>query len=316
MSAEIVVRAEEVNGVPYEGAPAFQCEDCLFVSMLDKPRCPSCGTCNSLREFDRAMVAIPGMEAASGRDVGGEVLSGGSGTGGGQVYRITDLLASIEVGKVPTGEPSLDHVLGEGMQVPSVILIGGDPGVGKSTLLTQIFGNAAMSRSALYACGEESKESVGIRCKRLGVVNEQSSSNMLFLQGTDFDLFMETLDRERPKLIVLDSLQKFATDKIDNKRAGSPPQMVYVSEHFHTWCHLNNAVGWLVCHVTKGGDFQGPNTVDHAVDVNLMLSKADDGTVVATTSKNRFGSAENVGFFMHKPNGLKSHDTGRHAYEK
>lgn len=336
MSEEIIVEAISVteSPVPSDGAvtnpqtpqakaveeTVWQCYDCQSVFSKHKPRCSACYSFNTLCEVKRSSVRLRPVpiipvgvsvetEEISGYQTSPLMISSVQSTAlvQGKAVRLADLDDS-EFGEISTGESSVDYVLGGGMFSPSVILIGGDPGVGKSRLLTRIFAKVGEQYPCLYGGGEESQKSIAVRAKRLGAVNDRNKENLHIIQGTDLDEFLVEAKRLGVKLAILDSLQTFHDKEFPDHKPGSIRQLTSISEKFHKFCHANDIIGWLVCHVTKGGDFHGPNTVDHAVDANIMLTKLDNGQVGCTSTKNRNGSTEVAGLLEHRIDGLRSVD--------
>lgn len=307
---------ETPNAKAFETEWVFKCIKCHSVFSLQSVRCQSCYTYNSLIETDKSTVRMRPIPVVP---VGAEMLHEGGYSGlslsnptgsphqliQGKAVKLSSLDSS-ENGEISTGEEQMDYVLGGGLVSPTVILIGGDPGVGKSRILTQIYGHVGMDYPVLYGGGEESQKSIAVRAKKLGALTSQNENNLHIIQGTDLDAFLEEAKRLSVKMAILDSLQTFHDKEFSQHKPGSQKQLKSIAEKFHKFCHANDIIGWLVCHVNKDGDFNGPNTVDHAVDTNIMLSKLDNGQVSATSSKNRNGDTEVAGLFEHRENGLKS----------
>lgn len=334
---EIIIKAESVDGkAPEVEELVFVCEDCDRVSYTFKCRCPSCGEYNSLREKTKASVVMKPFRAGvpnwENRLVTSHnpnemlMMPGESmdpraaqvtprmveGVKQGALTKLSQI-SPEEMGRLLTGEEELDFVLGGGMQPPSVIMIGGDPGVGKSTILTQVYGKVGELMPAVYGCGEESQNSVALRTHRLGIINERNRENCQLLQGTDYEAFEAGIKFINAKFAVLDSLQTFRCSKDENGlpmpdhvKVGSERMTRAIADRYHKFCHNNNVVGWIVCHVTKSGDFAGPQVVMHAIDTNIMLTHTEDSRVAATSDKNRNGPTDVAGFFRMTEKGLKS----------
>ncbi len=324
---EIVVEAESVDGVPVKKVEIIHvCSDCDSISDHFRCRCPKCGGYNTLEEHDKSMVVMSPLRYAvpvwTAPDVGRmgvpgapvtsawQAASGNIAPQNSKLLSLGELEAMGDTGRVLTGESSLDFMLGGGMVLPSVIMIGGDPGVGKSTLLTQVFGAVGHQYKCYYAAGEEAPLSISTRIKRVAAIDDRNRENCKLRRGGSFLQVMRDLNEHKPKLVIFDSLQAHLHERVDGTgerhKRGSAAQIVPMAKELHDWAHANEAIVWIVCHVTKGGDFAGPNTVDHDVDAHVMLVKMDDGRIAAMSEKNRFGSTDVVGMFEMRENGLKS----------
>lgn len=316
---EIIVQAESVDGAAVKPVEMIHvCDACDSISDHFRCRCPKCGAYNSLVERDKSTVpmkpirfAVPLWNSPDAHNV--QQPTGGPSFGmapGGALLTLGQLEQTVGNGRTTTGEESLDFLLGGGMVMPSVILIGGEPGVGKSTLLTQVFATFGMHSRAYYSAGEEAPEAIASRTKRVAMFDDRNRENCKLRRGSSFMQVMRDLNEWKPKLVIFDSLQAHLHEKVDPTgerfKRGTAAQMVPMAKELHTWAHSNGAVVYLVCHVTKDGEFAGPKTVDHDVDANMMLTKLDDGKVAATSEKNRFGATDVVGLFDMRENGLKS----------
>lgn len=315
---EVVVQAESVDGVAVKPVEFVHvCDACDSLSDHFRCRCPKCGAYNSLVERDKSTVPMKPLRFAvptwTAHDGGGQAPTGSPMFGmapGGALLTLGELEKTVGNGRLTTGEESLDFVLGGGLVCPSVILIGGEPGVGKSTLLTQVFATFGLHSKTYYSAGEEAPEAIAMRSKRVATFTEKNRDNCKLRRGSSFMQVMRDLNEWKPKLVIFDSLQAHLHEKVDptgeRHKRGSAAQMIPMAKELHTWAHTNGAVVFLVCHVTKDGEFAGPKTVDHDVDANMMLTRLDDGKVAATSEKNRFGATDVVGLFEMRENGLKS----------
>lgn len=312
MGSEIVVKAESVNGEKLIAETCYVCAECECMSFKDRARCPACGCFNTMRETVRDAVRIRPMyqappdfrdltPAAPGQERIGQFQTAGHGES--ELVSIAQVDATeIRLG---SGQEALDFVLGGGIYLPSVILIGGDPGSGKSTLLTQIVANVAKTEVAYYGCGEESVKAVAVRAKRLGARPE----NFKARQGVSLRNFLNdvrALKAHGLKVAVLDSLQTFVDETVEGGRPGSTSMVIPIAEKVHKIAHELEIAIFIVCHVNKAGDFAGPNTVDHQVDCNLMLTKSEDEQRILTSDKNRNGATSVAGIFAMKGDGLYS----------
>jgi DNA repair protein RadA/Sms len=320
---EILVEAESVDGVPQKKIEFIHvCDECESISDHFRCRCPKCGAYNTLVARDKSTVpmkpvrvAVPVWNSPDADRMPAQPVVGGAPGAfgmapGGSLMTLGQLENMTGNGRMSTGEPSLDFVLGGGMVAPSVILIGGEPGVGKSTILTQIFGHVGLTHRAYYSAGEEAPEAIAMRVKRVANITDANRANCQMRRGSSFMQVMRDLNEHKPKLVIFDSLQAHLHERVDptgeRQKRGSAAQMTPMAKELHTWAHTHGAVVWLVCHVTKDGDFAGPKTVDHDVDANLMLIKMDNGQIAAASEKNRFGDTNVVGLFTMEENGLKS----------
>ena len=198
--------------------------------------------------------------------------------------------------RVSTGLGEFDRVLGGGIVPGSLILVSGDPGIGKSTLLTQLSLNV---KSALYIAGEESAQQIKIRVDRIN-----SKSDLAVLNETDVDAIIEAVQREKPGLVIIDSIQTLETTDL-NSIAGSVGQ---VRESAHRLQMIAKALHipiFLVGHVTKEGTVAGPRTLEHVVDVVLSLEGEPSSNFrILRSTKNRFGPTDEVGIFEMEETGM------------
>ncbi|HEY6865707.1 MAG TPA: DNA repair protein RadA, partial [Candidatus Eisenbacteria bacterium] len=214
-------------------------------------------------------------------------------------------LAHVEVGesvRVPTGLGELDRVLGGGMMPGSIVLVGGDPGIGKSTLLLQLAGAlAGAGRKVLYVSGEESEEQVRLRAARLGPVPDP----LLILTETDLELVLEAAAGVQPEVIVVDSIQTLSRADLE----GGPGTVTQVRECALALLHYakgSRTAVFLVGHVTKEGAVAGPRVLEHMVDAVLYLEgERYQHYRVLRAAKNRFGSTNELGVYEMLDHGLR-----------
>ncbi len=205
------------------------------------------------------------------------------------------------VDRQPTGWPEIDRVLGGGIVEGSVVLLGGEPGVGKSTLLLQVAGAVAgAGRSVMVASAEESADQVALRAMRLGIVDDAIS----LVSDDDVDAIVALAEAERPTLLVIDSVQTVGVGEISS----APGGVAQVRESAGRLVRLAKTTGIavvLVGHVTKDGGLAGPKLLEHMVDVVLYLEgDPDHGFRVLRSIKNRFGAAQVSGMFDMRSEGL------------
>ncbi len=207
----------------------------------------------------------------------------------------------------PTGIDELDRVLGGGLVAGMVILLAGEPGIGKSTLLLQLAAQYPRQsaknqrQSVFYVCGEESPYQIKIRAERLGL----NTDNVFLLPATDIDEVIETLNGgEKPSLVVIDSIQTMATADLSGT-AGSVGQVRESAARLIDWAKHNNVPLIMVGHVTKEGSIAGPKVLEHAVDTVVYFEGDRYGSLrLLRATKNRFGKTGEVGVFRMGGKGL------------
>ena len=212
-------------------------------------------------------------------------------------------IISIDPGegaRLSTGMPEVDRVLGGGLMRGSATLIGGEPGIGKSTLLLQLCAKAQTKGRLLYISGEESPAQIRMRADRLGALRE----GLEVFCSSDLGMVRATLDALKPVVAVIDSIQTLRADE-----AGSVPgtanQIKYCAQELSAWAKAHDAALLLVAHVTKEGVIAGPKAAEHLVDAVLGFEQGEGDMRVLRASKNRFGSAEEVGLFRMGEAGLE-----------
>ena len=213
-------------------------------------------------------------------------------------------LSSVEIAETPrrsTGLPELDRVLGGGLVSGSLVLVGGDPGIGKSTLVLQVaVALAATGRKVLYVAGEESEEQVRMRAERLG----GAPAGLLILCETDLESVLEAAAQARPDVLVADSIQTLARAELDGG-AGSVTQVRECGLALLQFAKGTRTVVILIGHVTKEGAVAGPRVLEHMVDAVLYLEgeRYHDARILRA-AKNRFGSTQELGVFEMTEQGL------------
>ena len=199
--------------------------------------------------------------------------------------------------RLATGLSEFDRTLGGGVVPGSVVLIGGDPGIGKSTLILQVLDRLARHSSrALYLSGEESAQQIKLRAERLSV----HSDNLYVITGTCIEDFFEKIDSLAPDLVAVDSIQTFYTNAISSA-PGSVGQVREVASRLMAYAKQTNTPVFLIGHVTKEGAIAGPKTLEHMVDTVLYF-EGDRGHVfrILRSVKNRYGSTNEIGVFEMK----------------
>jgi len=265
----------------------FQCEQCGAHLNKWAGQCPDCQAWNSV------------VEAAPSRSPAGR-LGGYSGSAENKVRNLVDVGKS-STGRVETGISELDRVLGGGIVPGSVLLIGGDPGIGKSTLLLQMIAALAARVPSLYVTGEESLEQVGMRAHRLNLRLE----DIRCLTETDVDLVITRAEEERPQLMVVDSIQTIFSQELSSA-PGSVAQVRESAAQLVRWAKERHCCVVLVGHVTKEGSLAGPRILEHMVDAVLYFEGDDSSRYrVIRAVKNRFGAVNEIGMFAMTATGLK-----------
>ena len=277
---------------------AFFCSECGYESAKWTGQCPSCHAWNTMVEASVRMQAGSVASAVSRGGAGavrGTCLAAGS--------RPVPLSAVQDEGETrwTTGYGELDRVLGGGIVKGSMLLVGGDPGIGKSTLLLQVTRNlAADGRNVLYISGEESLHQIKLRAARIGNVPD----NLRFLCETDLDTITEILLEEKPELCVIDSIQTMYNASVA-AAAGSISQ---VRETTGVLLRLAKETGitfFIIGHVTKEGTVAGPRVLEHMVDTVLYFEGDRYASYrIIRGVKNRFGSTNEIGVFEMRREGL------------
>ncbi|HZN89398.1 MAG TPA: DNA repair protein RadA [Thermoleophilaceae bacterium] len=274
-------------------ATVFACTSCGHESPKWHGRCPGCGEWNTLVEETRS---------AQGAGRGGAGSAGGARRTGRALTPVR--LREVEAPRVErmhTGIGELDRVLGGGLVPGSLVLIGGSPGIGKSTLTSGALGNlAAAGRRVLYVSGEESASQVKLRAARLG----PGALDVPIVAETDLDTVLATIEGERPEAVVVDSVQVL----YDPALSGSPGSVGQVREVAGRLMRLAKERGVaviLVGHVTKEGSIAGPRVLEHLVDCVLSFEgERERAYRTLRALKNRFGSTNEVGVFEMRQGGL------------
>lgn len=262
----------------------FFCAECGYECGKWMGKCPACGAWNTFAEAPQTRVS------SAARRVGG----------GNKAEPIT-AIAAEGTGRIPTGIGEMDRVLGGGLVPGSCTLIGGDPGVGKSTLLLQACGELAKGHRVLYITGEESLEQVKQRAVRLGI----SEALLFVLAETDVENMLEAVDNIKPGFIVIDSVQTMSHPRIDSA-PGSVSQVREGAAAFTRLAKTSMVSVMLIGHVTKEGALAGPRILEHMVDTVLYFEgERTDAYRIVRTVKNRFGSTQEIGVFEMREAGMQ-----------
>ena len=264
----------------------FFCGECGYESAKWLGQCPACKAWNAFCE-------APAVKK------GGSSLR--EGMAASLPVKIKDVSLETDE-RVTTGISELDRVLGGGIVKGSLVLVGGDPGIGKSTLLLQMCAKLADKNiSVLYVSGEESERQIALRSERLG----GKFSDMLLFCETDIEKIEAAIESEKPEVVIVDSIQTMYSSKADSA-AGSISQ---VREVTSTLLRISKGLGvsiFIVGHVTKEGTVAGPRTLEHMVDTVLYFEGEDVASYrILRAVKNRFGSTNEVGVFDMGQTGLR-----------
>ncbi|MDD5692006.1 MAG: DNA repair protein RadA [Candidatus Omnitrophica bacterium] len=265
----------------------FSCSSCGYQSPKWLGRCPDCNSWNSFTEEDYSAPSTGTKERVSLYKDGPVLLK--------------DVVARDE-DRLKTNVPELDRVLGGGIVKGSVILIGGDPGVGKSTISLQVSNHlTAQGIAVLYVSGEESVAQTKLRAKRLG---ESGSDKLYIVNQTDLSLIVEYIRKLKPQAVIIDSIQVI----FDPGISSSPGSVSQVRECAATLTQLAKTTDtsiFIIGHVTKEGALAGPRVLEHIVDTVLYF-EGDRFAIyrILRAVKNRFGSTNEIGVFEMGPHGL------------
>ena len=272
---------------------AYVCTECGAEHAQWQGQCQACRAWNTLKEIS--------LSAGAAKKSARAATSGGySGAANNQVQSIKDVDLS-EVPRVSSGMSELDRVLGGGIVPGSVVLIGGDPGVGKSSILLQVMCYLSTQMKALYVTGEESLQQVASRAQRMGLPDEQ----LRLLTETDVEAITVAAQKESPKVMVVDSIQTMQLADVSSA-AGGVSQVRESAAFLTRFAKQNNIAVFLVGHVTKSGEVAGPRVLEHIVDAVLFLEGQSDSRFrTLRAMKNRFGAVNELGVFAMTEKGMK-----------
>ncbi|MBR2406056.1 MAG: DNA repair protein RadA [Clostridia bacterium] len=259
----------------------YACTECGGQFPKWSGRCPNCGEWNTLNEE----ITAPSR--------------GGAAVGRAELCRIDSIDTQAET-RYPTGMRELDRVLGGGIVPGGMMLIGGDPGIGKSTLLLQICGHLSESYKVLYASGEESARQIKLRAERLGV----DKGELLLFCETDMDVILNAITTEKPDIVIIDSIQTVSLSEV----ASSPGSVTQVRECTGAVMRVakrEDIPVFIVGHVNKDGAIAGPKVMEHIVDCVLYFEGDPHSNYrMLRCAKNRYGSTNEIGVFEMRDKGL------------
>lgn len=275
----------------------FTCGQCGHRESKWLGRCPECGAWDSLVE--EALPTRAGGRSRPGAHRAGRLSGDGAGGGAARAVALSDVVSSSEE-RYSSGIDELDRVLGGGIVPGSVVLVGGEPGIGKSTLLLQALDRVGGDRSVLLVCGEESAAQIRMRAERVCA----SPGAIRVLAETEVDTVLEALESERPELLVVDSVQTLYSDALSSA-PGTVSQVREATGRFLRFAKETGTAVFLVGHVTKDGAIAGPRVLEHMVDTVLQFEGDRNRFFrVLRAAKNRFGSTNEIGVFEMSESGL------------
>jgi DNA repair protein RadA/Sms len=272
-------------------SPVFVCTACSGESVKWQGQCPLCGEWNSLEQ------RAPGARHGAGRGAQGgatRALEAGS------PRRLDAAVAGIEK-RLASGHEELDRVMGGGIVPGSVTLLGGDPGIGKSTLLLQVAAHVAGTNAVVYASGEESVSQVALRAQRLGI----EGRNLEVVAESSLDAILALASERKGTLLVVDSIQTIESNTVATS-AGAVSQLRECTAELVRYAKSTATAVIIIGHVTKEGTIAGPRMLEHLVDTVLYFeSEAGSRYRIVRSTKNRFGAVNELGFFAMAESGLK-----------
>ncbi len=265
----------------------FVCSGCGYESAKWLGKCPACNEWNTFYE-EKVVSSSNNPSSANG------------GNKAKAMPRKLKEVEGIEVARTSTGIGELDRVLGGGLVKGSLVLVGGEPGIGKSTLILQLCDKVQGEGKVLYISGEESAEQVKIRADRLNINNDE----LMFLGETNIDNIQESIFSINPKLVIIDSIQTMYSEEITSA-AGTVSQVREITARIMRMCKDNGITTIIIGHVTKDGNIAGPRVLEHMVDTVLYLEGERYFSYrILRSVKNRFGSTNEVGMFEMKNEGM------------
>ena len=264
----------------------FVCNSCGYESAKWLGKCPACNEWNSFVEEKIQKT----NDLVIGKDENKKVNKPMS----------LNSVEGKESFRTSTGFEELDRVLGGGIVKGSLILVGGEPGIGKSTLILQLCDKISGEGKVLYVSGEESAEQIKIRADRLNIKND----DIMFLGETDIDNIQASIIDINPKLVIIDSIQTMYSDEITSA-AGTVSQVREITARIMKLCKMNNITTIIIGHVTKEGNIAGPRVLEHMVDTVLYIEGERYFSYrILRSVKNRFGSTNEVGMFEMQNEGM------------
>ncbi|CCI81191.1 DNA repair protein RadA [Lactobacillus hominis] len=268
----------------------YKCKNCGYISASYLGRCPNCGAWNQFEQETQEVKKVSTKATAS------RLMTA---TGNNEPVKLGTVKAKKEQ-RVVTPYEELNRVLGGGIVPGSLVLIGGDPGIGKSTLMLQISSNLAQGHKVLYVSGEESANQIKMRADRLGL----GQSNILLYPETNMDNIREQINDLKPEFLVIDSIQTMNEPSLDSM-VGSASQVREVTSELMKIAKNDQITVFVIGHVTKEGAIAGPKILEHMVDTVLYFEGDGHHSYrILRSVKNRFGAANEIGMFEMQNEGL------------
>ena len=263
----------------------FVCNECGYESPKWLGKCPACNSWNTF--FEQKIVET--KSSTTGKAIKEKATP-----------HVLDEVVGKNESRINTGIAELNRVLGGGLVKGSLVLLGGEPGIGKSTLILELCDKITGNGKVLYVSGEESAEQVKIRADRLEIKN----NNIMFLGETDIDIIEETILAMNPKLVIIDSIQTMYSEEITSA-AGTVSQVREITARIMRICKGHQITTIIIGHVTKDGNIAGPRVLEHMVDTVLYLEGERYFSYrVLRAVKNRFGSTNEIGMFEMQNEGM------------
>lgn len=266
----------------------FTCQECGYQTAKWMGKCPDCNQWNSFSEEEWIKPSKAAPKSVTGRDSRPKTI---------------DEIEHVTVNRYHTKLGEFDRVMGGGVTIGSLTLIGGEPGIGKSTLLMEVCGKLLQEYSnerILYVSGEESESQVAQRSKRLGVNN----NGFYIFNETSWQKVIEQVKELKPKFLVLDSIQTTYSNEVESA-AGTLSQIREVTYELMNFAKANNLTCFIIGHVTKEGQIAGPKILEHMVDTVIYFEGDQLGQYrMLRVMKNRFGNTNEVGIFEMQEKGL------------
>lgn len=270
----------------------YVCSECDFQSPKWYGQCPSCSAWNTFQKETYQPPAAAGAVKSGHRSKARE-----------KAIPFSEMEA-VDCNRMLTGIGELDRVLGGGLVLGSAVLLAGEPGIGKSTMLMQLCGRAGREYKILYISGEESRGQLKLRAKRLGV----ETADILVLTETDVEAAIAEYDRISPDVVIVDSIQTMVSDESASS-AGSTSQVRECASRFIRCAKADGAAVIMVGHVNKEGGIAGPKVLEHMVDAVLSFEgERNQSYRIVRAVKNRYGSTNEIGVFEMTDTGLTEVD--------
>ena len=270
----------------------FFCQNCGHEESKWLGQCPACGEWNTFVE-EKLGSGITKGTTASARSVRESVREA-------KVVPLNEVTADDDT-RIRTGIRELDRVLGGGIVPGSLVLVGGDPGIGKSTLLLQVCQRLAGEKKVLYISGEESQAQIKLRANRMGAF----APGLFLLCETNLETIRGVIEKEKPELVIIDSIQTMYSEEVSS----APGSVSQVRESTNVFMQLAKGLCipvFIVGHVTKEGTVAGPRVLEHMVDTVLYFEGDRHASYrILRAVKNRFGSTNEIGVFEMRQTGLE-----------